>query len=81
VAGVIVMDFKKSLKNPAEAFDSPQAVFDHPDLSNEQKIELLQQWRYDELETEVADQENMGGDKPDKLGEINNLLLELEGKS
>ena len=49
------MDFKKSLKNPAEAFDSPQAVFDHPDLSNEQKIELLQQWRYDELETEVAD--------------------------
>lgn len=75
------MDFKKSLKNPAEAFDSPQDVANDPELSNEQKIEVLTQWRYDELETEVADQENMGGDKPDKLGEINNLLLELKDKS
>ncbi|MDV6315540.1 hypothetical protein [Idiomarina sp. HP20-50] len=75
------MDFKKSLKNPAEAFDSPQAVVEDPELSTEQKIEVLTQWRYDELETEVADQENMAGTKPDKLGEINNLLLKLEGKS
>ncbi|MBL4856228.1 MAG: hypothetical protein HLX52_05600 [Idiomarinaceae bacterium] len=75
------MDFKKSLKNPAEAFDSPQDVANDSELSNEQKIEVLTQWRYDELETEVADQENMAGEKPDKLGEINNLLLELKDKS
>lgn len=75
------MNFKKSLKNPAEAFDSPQDVVNDTELSNEQKIEVLTQWRYDELETEVADQENMSGGKPDKLGEINNLLLKLKDKS
>ncbi|MCK7458176.1 hypothetical protein [Idiomarina aminovorans] len=75
------MDFKKSLKNPAEAFNSPQNVVNDAELTTEQKIDVLKQWRYDELETEVADQENMAADKPDKLGEINNLLIELEGKS
>lgn len=74
------MDFKKSLSNPAEAFKTPQEIMNATELSNEQKIELLRQWRYDELEAEVADQENMGSDHEDRLGEINNLLLELDVK-
>lgn len=75
------MDFKKSLKNPAEAYDAPQAVMNDNTLSVEQKIEILEHWRYDELETEVADQENMAGHDPDRLGEINNLLLKLKDEA
>lgn len=71
-------DFQRYMDNPAEAFSSPQAVIDNNDLNKEEKLQILRQWRYDEYETEVADQENMAADKADQLGEINNLILQLE---
>ncbi|AVJ55505.1 hypothetical protein C5610_03815 [Idiomarina sp. OT37-5b] len=71
-------DYETCLRNPAGTFGEPENVLKRDDLSKEQKLEILKQWRYDEYETEVADQENMRGDKPDRLGEINNLILKLE---
>ena len=71
-------DFENCLRNPAGAFASPEDVMQRDDFSREQKLQILKQWRYDEYETEVADQENMAADKPDRLGEINNLILKLE---
>ena len=71
-------DFEPCMRNPAGTFGQPEDVINRTDFSKEQKLKILKQWRYDEYETEVADQENMGGDKPDKLGEINNLILQLE---
>ncbi|HAD49121.1 MAG: hypothetical protein CMF12_12715 [Idiomarina sp.] len=71
-------DFETCMRNPAGAFGQPEDVVNRSDFSKEQKLKILQQWRYDEYETEVADQENMGADKPDRLGEINNLILQLE---
>ncbi|MGM0481111.1 MAG: hypothetical protein ACQEQZ_04185 [Pseudomonadota bacterium] len=73
-----MVDFETCMNNPASNFSEPQQVLDRDDLSHEQKLKILKQWRYDELETEVADQENMSADKPDRLGEINNLILKLE---
>lgn len=71
-------DFETCMRNPAGTFGQPEDVVNRSDFSKEQKLEILKQWRYDEYETEVADQENMGADKPDRLGEINNLILQLE---
>ncbi|WP_404402228.1 hypothetical protein LG288_03905 [Idiomarina seosinensis] len=73
-----MVDFESSMDNPASKFSEPKEVLDSDDLSHEQKLKILKQWRYDELETEVADEENMAADKPDRLGEINNLILQLE---
>ena len=71
-------DFKTCLRNPAGTFGNPEDVINRDDFSTQEKLQILRQWRYDEYETEVADQENMGADKPDRLGEINNLILQLE---
>lgn len=75
------MDFKERLTDPSGAYGSPQEVLEDSELSKDQKIKLLEQWRYDQLELEVADQENMQGEKPNKLGEINSLLSELKDDS
>lgn len=71
-------DYKTCLRNPAAAFDTPEEVVNRTDFSRQQKLDILKQWRYDEYETEVADQENMAADRPDRLGEINNLILDLD---
>jgi hypothetical protein len=75
---MIMADFETCMRNPAGSFHEPEEVMNRTDFTKEQKLKILKQWRYDEYETEVADQENMGADKPDKLGEINNLILQLE---
>ncbi|RUO77170.1 hypothetical protein [Idiomarina seosinensis] len=71
-------DFEARMRNPASKFATPEEVLNRDDFSKQQKLDILKQWRYDEYETEVADQENMAADHPDRLGEINNLIIKLQ---
>ena len=63
-------------RDPAGAFPAPEAVVAHPQLTREQKIEILQQWAYDASESEVATEEGMpGGNTP----LLRRILLALKG--
>jgi len=69
-------DVQAALRDPAGAFQAPEAVAAHPDLTREQKIEVLQQWAYDASESEVATEEGMpGGNTP----LLRRILLALKG--
>ena len=48
---------EKALVDPARVFDSPAAVVEDGDLSNEEKIKVLRRWEYDAREIDVANEE------------------------
>ena len=45
--------------NPALVFLGPEDVLQHDELTREQKIEVLRRWKFDALQLQVADEENM----------------------
>jgi hypothetical protein len=56
-----VTDFEKALLDPGAVFKTPAEVVQKPDLSREQKIQILRRWEYDARELQVADEESMTG--------------------
>ena len=48
-----------ALQDPQQLFARPSDVRDHPDLSREDKIKILQHWAYDVRDVEVAEEEGM----------------------
>lgn len=70
-------DLNRALLNPAAVFRSPAEVVAREDLSDQQKIEILRRWEYDERELQVAEEENMAGGPSDMLDEILQALHEL----
>ncbi len=71
-------DIKKALLDPTAVFENPMQVLHAIDLSHEQKIEILQRWRYDEELQEIAEGENMGrGREKDLLESILESLRAL----
>ena len=54
-----MIEFEQALKNPAAAFEAPEAILRASGLSADQKVKLLRQWEYDALQLEVATEENM----------------------
>ncbi len=53
------IDLRNALLNPALAFHGPEDVLKRDELTREQKIEVLRRWKLDELQLQVADEENM----------------------
>ena len=71
-------DIKKALLDPTAVFDRPMQVLHASDLSAQQKIEILQRWRYDAQLQELAESENMSTDgQVDRLEEILQALHTL----
>lgn len=56
------MDPIEAKKNPARVFARPKDVVEHDALTRGDKIDILRRWRYDALQMEVAQEENMQGD-------------------
>lgn len=54
-----MIDIERARTNPAAVFEEPRDVLDCDDLSRDDKIAVLRQWRYDALLGEVAQEENM----------------------
>ena len=52
-------------------------MVEHPHLTREEKIDILQRWKYDALELEVAEDENMGGGEPSMLEQVLESLAVL----
>lgn len=72
------MDIEKALLDPTQVFKTPEEVVNCAELSHEQKIEILERWKYDSRLLSVADEENMQSEKPTLLGQINRALIALK---
>ena len=73
------IDFDDALRDPSSAFDEPKDVLSDDRLSRDQKIRLLEQWKYDAAELEVADDENMSGGEESMSRRVSLALSELVG--
>ncbi len=58
-------DLRRARLDPTAVFRTPEAVVQHPGLTREEKIDILERWKYDACELEVAEEENMGGGPTD----------------
>ena len=53
--------------NPALVFLGPEDVLQHDELTRTQKIEVLRRWKFDALQLQVAEEENMGSEQPSDI--------------
>jgi len=69
------IDFDAALRNPPAVFSSPEEVLAHPELSIQQKIDILKQWECDVRDELVAADQGMPGGHD---GMLRRILLTLE---
>lgn len=72
-----MIDIQRALLDPTAVFKHPHDVVTHPELTRDQKIEILRRWAYDAKELETAADENMGGGMEDRLNDVLKALHEL----
>ncbi len=66
--------------DPALVFRGPEDVLKRDELTREQKIEILRRWKFDALQLQVAEEENMGSEQPsDILDRVLQALHALNG--
>ena len=61
------IDLRNAMLNPALVFLGPEDVLQHDELTREQKIEVLRRWKFDALQLQVAEEENMGSEQPSDI--------------
>ena len=61
------IDLRKAMLNPALVFLGPEDVLKRDELTREQKIEILRRWKFDALQLQVAEEENMGSEQPSDI--------------
>jgi len=69
--------FDDTMDDPEQRFGTPAAVIEATDLSEAEKVAILQRWRLDALRLCDSEQEGMGGGENAHLAEIERLLLDL----
>ena len=80
IAEMSIYPREKLMRDPDDVFKSPHDVIEAPDLSDEQKIAVLRQWKNEVIQEMIADEENMPGDFDHSavLQEISNALSSLD---
>ncbi len=73
------LDMARALLDPDSTFDTPDALMKHPELSIDEKIEILCRWAYDASELAVADEEGMGDGERSQLDGVLKALNGLTG--
>ena len=71
------VDLQKMLQDPAAAFGSPREVLDHPDLTRDERLAILQRWEHDARELSVAEGEGMGGGEESMLSRVRLAIARL----
>ena len=61
------IDLRKAMLNPALVFLGPEDVLQRDELTGEQKMEILRRWKFDALQLQVAEEENMGSEQPSDI--------------
>ena len=78
----MVMKSDELMRSPETAFRDPQRLLENAELSDEQKIRLLMNWRLDLLELDRAAEESMAstndtGKVAERLSKVNVALDSL----
>ena len=75
-----MMPRDKLMSDPGSVFEKPSDVVDNMELSRQQKIEILTQWKQEVVLRLVAEEENMPGDSEnsDRLKELTDALIALD---
>ena len=72
--------YDQAIADPKSAFSHPQDVVSAGGLSEQQKLELLNRWRQNELALVRASGEGMtGGEQPAIVQEVDKCIRELRG--
>src|SRR4051794_41458685 len=71
------IDLERALNDPADLFESPDAVVHHPSLTREQKIQILNNWQLDASRLEGSEGEGMIGEDPPMLRRVRTALAAL----
>ncbi len=53
--------------DPALVFRGPEDLLKRDGLTREQKIEILRRWKFDALQLQVAEEENMRSEQPSDI--------------
>ncbi len=61
------IDLSKAMLDPTAVFRGPEDVLQRAELTRAQKIEILRRWKFDALELQVAEEENMGSEQPSDI--------------
>ena len=71
------IDLERALNDPADLFESPDAVVRHPALTREQKIRILNNWQLDASRLEGSEGEGMRGEDAPMLRRVRLALAAL----
>src|SRR5437660_12549963 len=73
-----VIDLDRVLANPAAAFDEPKRVGRHPQLSPEQKREILRRWALEIYRTDCAKARATAPADFARLDKVIDALIDLD---
>lgn len=74
------INLEQALRDPADLFESPDAVVRHPALTREQKVQILKNWQLDASRLEASEGEGMGGEDAPMLHRVRIALTALLGQ-
>lgn len=71
------------LHDPSAAFSDPIEVLCQKRLTRDEKVRILEQWRYDLVQLQVASEENLIGDSEGatRLKKVDDCLKQLAAES
>lgn len=75
------IDMAQARLDPGSVFASPKDLLENHALSREEKIDLLERWKYDAQEVSNATAEGMAGDNGDLLRRVSLALKKLKEAS
>lgn len=70
--------FQKILQDPSAIYETPEDVLKDDSLSKDEKRQVLNQWRYDAIQLQTGDAENMSGGEESPLDKILQCLRHLD---
>ena len=71
------INLERALNDPADVFETPDAVVRHPVLTREQKIQILHNWQLDASRLEGSEGEGMMGEGAPMLHRVRIALAAL----
>ena len=74
------IDLERALNDPADLFETPNVVVQHPALTREQKVQILNNWQLDASRLEGSEAEGMAGEDAPMLHRVRIALAALLGQ-
>jgi hypothetical protein len=71
------INLERALNDPADLFETPDAVVHHPALTREQKVQILKNWQLDASRLEESEGEGMRGEDAPMLHRVSIALATL----